>query len=165
MTVFKPQIFGSIFCLLAAFAPALVHADESPHGDFFKNQPVPAVVDFNRDVKPFLSEKCYHCHGPDEAARKAKLRLDVRTDAIKDRKDGPAIKPKDADGSEVMKRITTTDADDIMPPPKENKALTAREIEILRKWIAQGAPYAEHWAFVKPVRPEVPKGQSPNLKS
>lgn len=158
--------FRPLACLLSVpfvLPLAGLRAEESPHGDFFKNQPVPSVVDFNRDVKPFLSEKCYHCHGPDEKARKAKLRLDVRTDAVKERKDGAAIRPKDAEASEVIKRITSTDSDEIMPPPKDGKPLSAREIEILRKWIAQGAPYAEHWAFVKPQRPAPP--QVPGLAS
>jgi hypothetical protein len=132
-------------------------AEENPHGDVFKNRPVPAVVDFNRDVRPVLSEKCFQCHGADEKARKAKLRLDVRAEAVKDRDGTVAVKPKDADGSEVMKRILSTDPDEIMPPPKEGHALSSREIEIVKKWITQGAAYAEHWAFIKPVRPPVPQ--------
>jgi hypothetical protein len=131
-------------------------AEENPHGDVFKNRPVPAIVDFNRDVRPVLSEKCYHCHGADEGSRKAKLRLDVRTEAVKDRDGTIAVKPKDPDNSEVMRRILSTDPDEVMPPPKEGHALSARETEIIKKWITQGAPYAEHWAFVKPVRPALP---------
>lgn len=135
----------------------LARAEENPHGDVFKNRPVPAVVDFNRDVRPVLSEKCYHCHGADEGSRKAKLRLDLRAEAVKERDGAFAVKPKDAEASEVMKRILSTDPDEVMPPPKEGHALTARETEIVKKWIAQGAEYAEHWAFVKPVRPVVPE--------
>src|SRR6476620_7934577 len=90
-------------------AGSVVRAEENPHGDVFKNRPVPAVVDFNRDVRPVLSEKCFQCHGADEGARKAKLRLDIRAEAVRERDGAVAVKPKDADGSEVMKRILSTD--------------------------------------------------------
>src|SRR5258706_55773 len=93
-------------------AVGIARAGENPHGDVFKNRPVPAVVDFNRDVRPVLSEKCFQCHGADEKARKAKLRLDVRAEALKERDGTVAVKPKDADGSEVMKRILSTDPDE-----------------------------------------------------
>ncbi|MEO7675550.1 MAG: DUF1549 domain-containing protein, partial [Verrucomicrobiota bacterium] len=116
------------------------------------------AIDFGSQIRPIISTKCYHCHGPDEAARKAKLRLDLRDDAIKPRDEGKfAIRPGDADHSELVKRITQSDPDEIMPPPKENKPLTGGEIELLKKWIQQGAPYEKHWAFVKPVRPALPK--------
>src|SRR5262245_26750468 len=98
-------------------AAAFLCAEENPHGDVFKNRPVPAVVDFNRDVRPVLSEKCFQCHGADEKARKAKLRLDVRAEAVKERDGAFAVKPKDAGGSEVVKRILSTDPDEVMPPP------------------------------------------------
>src|SRR5215207_7644917 len=84
---------ASLLMMVAGF----LHAEENPHGDVFKNRPVPAVVDFNRDVRPVLSEKCFQCHGADDKARKAKLRLDVRTEAVKERDGGFAVKPKDAD--------------------------------------------------------------------
>lgn len=140
--------------LLAGFAGAVtcLHAEENPHGDVFRNRPVPAVVDFNRDVRPVLSEKCYHCHGADEESRKAKLRLDLREEAVRDRDGSFVVKPKDAEHSEVMARILTKDPDEVMPPPEHGHALTPREIEILRKWITQGAEYADHWAFVPPVK-------------
>jgi Protein of unknown function (DUF1553)/Protein of unknown function (DUF1549)/Planctomycete cytochrome C len=138
--------------LLALFLSAPLRAEENPHGDIFKNRPVPAVVDFNRDVRPVISEKCYHCHGADDKARKAKLRLDIRAEAVKDRDGKVPIKPGDVEHSDIVDRITTTEADDIMPPKKDGaQPLTAREIEIIKKWIKQGAPYAEHWAFIKPV--------------
>ncbi|HSJ01730.1 MAG TPA: DUF1549 domain-containing protein, partial [Verrucomicrobium sp.] len=134
--------------------------EDNPHGDVFKNKPVPAVVDFNRDVRPIISAKCYHCHGPDEESRKAKLRLDLRAEAVKDRDGVLAIHPGNAAASDVMARILTKDLDEVMPPPKEGHALTTREIEVMQKWITQGAPYAEHWAFVKPVKPVPPSAQS-----
>jgi len=153
--VTSPALF--VLTLLMAAPGGALWAAENPHGDVFKNRLVPATVDFNRDVRPILSEKCYHCHGSDEGSRKAKLRLDIRADAITPKDEVYPIKPGAADDSEVMKRILTTDEDEIMPPPKEGHPLSPREIEIMKKWIAQGAPYAEHWAFVKPVRPPVPQ--------
>ena len=159
MSRFPAPALHGLTALLLSFAAGVTHAEDNPHGDVFKNRPVPAVVDFNRDVRPVLSEKCYHCHGADEGSRKAKLRLDVRAEAVKARDGSFAIKPKDAEGSDVMTRIVTKDPDEVMPPPKEGHPLSAREIEIMRKWIAQGAPYAEHWAFIKPSMPVVPKGE------
>lgn len=113
-------------------------------------------VDFRRDVLPLLSAKCFHCHGPDEHSREAKLRLDIREDALKDRDGIKAIVPGDPKLSEVQVRITTKDEDELMPPPKKEKALTDAEAEIIRKWIAQGAEYDQHWSFVKPKLPAVP---------
>jgi hypothetical protein len=125
-----------------------------------------AKVDFSRDILPVISSKCFHCHGPDESHRAAKLRLDVRDEAVKDRKGSIAIVPGDLKKSDLIARITTQDPDDVMPPPKEKKPLTPREIELFKKWIQQGAPYAEHWAFVKPTRPAVPseRGQPARAK-
>src|SRR3954463_12300958 len=129
--------FSTVLLLLTTGGHA--RSEDNPHGDVFKNRPVPAVVDFNRDVRPVLSEKCFQCHGADEKARKAKLRLDVRAEALKERDGTVAVKPKDADNSEVMKRILSTDPDEVMPPPTEGHALSPRETEIVRKWISQGA--------------------------
>ncbi len=113
-------------------------------------------VDFNYDIRPLISSKCYHCHGPDEKARKAKLRLDLREDAIKEHESGPTIVPGDPKASELMNRLTSKDADEVMPPPKEEHALSAPEVDLFRRWIAEGAEYKPHWSFVKPTRPEVP---------
>ncbi len=113
-------------------------------------------VDFRRDVLPVISSKCFHCHGPDEKARKAKMRLDVREDALTDRDGVRAIVPGDPAKSEMILRIMSKDEEEVMPPPKEDKLLTAAEVEILRKWIVQGADYSQHWAFVKPQAVAVP---------
>jgi hypothetical protein len=94
-------------------------------------------IDFTRDVRPILASKCYACHGPDEESREADLRLDM-----------PA---KDFDTKTFLHRITTTDPDDVMPPPKSPKPLTAAEKDVLRQWIASGANYEPHWAF-QPIR-------------
>ncbi len=107
--------------------------------------------DYQRDVRPILSRNCFFCHGPDDKARKAKLRLDLRDEAIKPAKSGEAaIVPGKPDKSELMRRILTTDHDDVMPPVESKKSLTAAEKETLRKWVASGADYKPHWAFAAP---------------
>src|SRR5262249_21369597 len=113
-------------------------------------------LDFNSDIRPILSENCYHCHGPDEKQRKAKLRLDVADSAFKERDGTTAIKPHDLKRSEVWRRITTKKDDDLMPPPESHKKLKPEQIAALKKWIEQGAEYKGHWAFIAPVRPELP---------
>lgn len=115
-------------------------------------------VDFNSQIRPIISAKCYHCHGPDEKSRKAKLRLDLREEATRERDGIIPIKPGDLKNSEVIRRITAgEDSDDLMPPSKAGHPLTAAEIDLLKRWIQDGAPYAEHWSFVKPERPALPK--------
>ncbi len=110
----------------------------------------PQTVRFNRDVRPILSEHCFKCHGPDEKQRKGGLRLDLRDAAME------ALAPGNADASEVMKRVTTHDLEDRMPPADAKTTLTPAQIEMLRTWIAEGARYEAHWAFIKPERPAVP---------
>lgn len=118
---------------------------------------LPAMaVDFNREVRPIISEKCFACHGPDEKSRKAKMRLDVREEALKERDGVRAIVPGDLSGSEMILRILSKDPDEVMPPPEEQHALTAPEIATLQAWVKEGAPYAAHWGFVRPVRPALP---------
>jgi hypothetical protein len=112
-------------------------------------------IDFARDVLPILSDNCFRCHGPDEKARKGDLRLDRKEDVL--RTASPVIVPGKAEASEVIKRITTTDPEEIMPPPRVNKKLTAAQITTLRNWVDQGATWGQHWAFVKPSRPAVPQ--------
>ncbi len=120
-------------------------------------KPETAKVDFNRDIRPLLSENCYKCHGPDDQERKARLRFDVRAEALKPAKSGErAIVPGAPEQSELVRRITAGDPEDRMPPPKSGRKLTGPQIDLLRRWVAQGAPYATHWAYVKPVRPVPP---------
>ena len=119
--------------------------------------PLPAKIDYNRDIRPILSENCYACHGPDAKQLRGDLRLDLRESALKVNKDGhAAIVPKQSTKSALMQRITTSDSDDLMPPPKTNKKLTSREIALLKLWITQGAEYQTHWAYVSPVKHKVP---------
>jgi hypothetical protein len=107
-------------------------------------------IDFNRDVRPILSDACFSCHGPDEKQRKAKLRLDVTEVA---RRVIVAGKPAE---SELIARISSDDPDSLMPPPRSKKVLNPQQKEVLRKWIEQGANFSIHWAFVAPVRPPRP---------
>lgn len=119
--------------------------------------PAARNIDFNRDIRPILSDNCFACHGFDAKKRKAGLRLDVAEGAFAKNKEGiAAIKPGDADGSEIIKRIVTKDEDDVMPPPDTHKKLTSAQIETLKRWVAEGAPYKKHWAFEPPVKVSVP---------
>src|ERR1041384_545307 len=101
-------------------------------------------IDFNRDIRPILSDNCFACHGPDQNKRKAKLRLDVREEAVKKQ----AIVPGKPDESEVVRRIFSTDPDELMPPAKSQKKLTPEQKDVLRRWIAEGAKYQGHWAYL-----------------
>lgn len=118
------------------------------------------VPDFNRDVRPILSNNCFLCHGPDEDGRKGGqngLRLDTREGAVEDLGGGAhAIVPGNPEKSELLKRLVSADSEELMPPPKSGKSLSALEIDVLRRWIAAGAPYARHWSYETAVRPEPP---------
>ena len=114
-------------------------------------------INFNRDVRPILSDKCFHCHGPDESAREADLRLDDEEQAKADRDGTFVIHAGLPDESELINRVTSTDEFEVMPPPETNKPLTKREISILRQWITEGAEWSPHWAYVTPVRYAPPK--------
>jgi hypothetical protein len=117
------------------------------------NQQAGATIDFNRDVRPILSKNCFACHGADEGNRKAKLRLDMREESTKIRKKGiPAVAPGKLDQSLMVKKITKGE----MPPEESGNKLTKSQIDTLKQWIQEGAPYADHWAFVKPRRPPLP---------
>ena len=113
-------------------------------------------VDFNRQVRPILSDKCYRCHGPDEGERKAKLRLD-RKDGLFASRSGAAVVPGKSAESSVYARITASSPEDLMPPPDSGKSLSAGEIDLIRRWIDQGAEWSGHWAFIPPRRPPVPE--------
>ena len=114
-------------------------------------------LDFNRDIRPILSDNCFACHGPDTQKVKGGLRLDLKDAAFKPGKSGAlALVPGKPEKSELLKRIVTKDAHDLMPPPDSGKQLTSAQRETLRRWIAEGAAYQGHWAFAPLVRPEVP---------
>jgi hypothetical protein len=128
----------TIFCLLFAVA-STGHAVEP--------------VQFARDILPILSANCFACHGPDEHERQADLRLDLESEAKADRAEGPAIKPGKFDESSIIARMTSDDPDLVMPPPKANRQLKPEQIELVRRWIAEGAAWQNHWAFEPIVRP------------
>jgi mono/diheme cytochrome c family protein len=116
-------------------------------------------VDFNRDIRQLLSNNCFRCHGPDEKERKGGsdgLRLDTAAGATTDLGGHAAIVPGKPEASELIKRITSTDPDLVMPPGQGAKKLTPREVELLTQWIREGAKYSKHWSYEKPTRPEVP---------
>src|ERR1043166_1160550 len=116
-------------------------------------------ADFERVILPILSDNCFYCHGPDAKRRKADLRLDEEAAAKRQNGDGvAAIVPRQSARSELLRRITSTDREEMMPPPKSNKKLTRGQIEALRKWIDAGAPWGEPWAFTPLRKPEVPAG-------
>ncbi len=116
-----------------------------------------ASVDFSRDVLPILSEYCFQCHGPDEKARKAKLRLDTPEGALGKNAEGVAIiTPGHGPRSELIRRIEATEPDEVMPPAKSKHPLAPGQIDILKRWVKEGAPWGRHWAFEKPVPPARP---------
>jgi hypothetical protein len=118
-------------------------------------------IRFSRDVLPILSDNCFGCHGPDEKGRKGGLRLDTHEGALGKGKSGaPAIVPQDSARSEVIRRLLTADADDVMPPPKSNRHLTPAQVELLKRWIDEGAAWGKHWAYEPPVRPAIPEVRS-----
>ena len=113
--------------------------------------------DFSRDVRPILSQHCFKCHGPDDKTRKGGLRLDLRDSATKEAKSGAvALVPGQPDKSELVARIFSTDEDELMPPPSVKRTLTPEQKDTLRRWVAAGAEYQQHWAFVKPKQAKVP---------
>ena len=121
-------------------------------------------LDFNRDIRPILSDNCFACHGFDAKKRKGKLRLDTAEGATAIKDGIQAVKPGDPEASELIKRILSKDPEEVMPPPESHKQITPAQVDILRRWIAQGAAYRKHWSFEVPVRPEIPaapKGTSP----
>ncbi|MFK8113858.1 MAG: DUF1553 domain-containing protein [Rubripirellula sp.] len=115
------------FCLLASTAPA-------------------ETVRFDRDIRPILSDKCFFCHGPDAEHREADLRLDLESEAR------AAIQSKDANSTELIRRIKSDDADELMPPPDAHKELSADEIELMVKWVEQGAKWSKHWSYTTPKK-------------
>ncbi len=143
----------SAFLLLAV--PALFAPAEA------QQAPLPDKVEFNRDIRPILSENCAKCHGPDPKTRQGDVRLDTREGAFKEIEKGKAAlvagKPEQ---SELWKRITSTDRDEKMPPAKTGKKLSKREIDLLRRWIEQGAEYQGHWAYIAPRKSPLPAAKN-----
>ena len=122
----------------------------------------PPPLSFNKDIRPILSENCFFCHGPDPAHRGEDLRLDLFEAATEVREGVAAIVPGDREKSEVWRRML--DTDDPMPPVKSHKSLTPEQIELVGRWIDEGATYEPHWAYVKPKRPDYPGVSQPDWK-
>ncbi|MGE0757719.1 MAG: PSD1 and planctomycete cytochrome C domain-containing protein [Pirellulaceae bacterium] len=136
--------FGCVVCVSVAWAN-------------WDSRSLAADLDFERDIQPILAEHCAKCHGADESTREGGLRLDVRDAALRGgESEEPAIVPGAPDKSELIRRITSPDADLVMPPPGEQKPLNQDQIARLTAWVEQGAPYAVHWAFVPPRKASLP---------
>ena len=120
------------------------------------------LLQFNRDIRPILSENCFPCHGQDAQARKSDLRLDVRSSAVT----AGAINPDHPAESSLLTRIRSEDPEQKMPPPRSSRQLTTEQVQLLERWIRAGAEYQSHWSFVVPVRPPEPKvKQSPWVRN
>lgn len=119
-------------------------------------------IDFNRDIRPILSDNCFTCHGPDEKQRVSDLRLDQRDEAFAEREGHRVIVPGDVTASALHQRVTSADPDKRMPPKDSGRQLTDSQIQLLTEWIRQGAEWSEHWAFVAPQRPDPPQTQLKN---
>ncbi|MDB5391884.1 MAG: hypothetical protein JWM11_7530, partial [Planctomycetaceae bacterium] len=120
-------------------------------------EPAAKPVNFVRDIRPILARTCYECHGPDEEHRKGELRLDTPEGAFAKHDGQAAFVAKHAEQSEALRRIVSTDDSERMPPPKSGKTLTPEQIDLLKRWVEQGATWSSHWAFEKPVRHAPPK--------
>ncbi len=132
-----------LLCLAClGFAPQLVFAAEP--------------VDFSRDIRPLLSNKCFQCHGPDESSREADLRLDVKASVFTVSEEGAAVVPGRPEESALIMRVASDDEDIVMPPADSNLSLTSEEISLLKRWVSEGAKWSEHWSFVAPVKPQLP---------
>ena len=144
----ESRFFTAVFiCFMLLYLPAKMQAADE--------------IDFNRDIRPILSSACFSCHGPDDDSREADLRLDTHDGALADLGDYAAIVPGNAEESEAMRRILSEDPDERMPPAEGHEPLPEEEIDLLRRWIDQGASWSEHWAFSAPERPSVPQTSEP----
>lgn len=119
---------------------------------FLAHDLIAAGVDFNREIRPILAANCFACHGPDAAERKADLRLDTKEGLL----GGTALVAGKPDESELVRRVTSSDAEAVMPPPATGKKLTPAEVELVRRWVAEGAKWQDHWAYAQRAQPSVP---------
>jgi hypothetical protein len=156
-----PSIPVSRWAILAPWVVLILPALGAFRAGASEPSPV-KKVDFNYQIRPILSDKCYRCHGPDAKQRKAGLRLDTKEGAFAQLKsDGHAIVPGNLEESELVARITAEDEADRMPPKSLGRTLTPREIDLLKTWIEQGALWKEHWAFIPPGDVQPPEVKNP----
>jgi hypothetical protein len=141
--LFKRMLLSAAFGLaLMSLAPAAVAADEG--------------IVFSRDIRPILSQNCFGCHGPDDKQRKAELRLDTKGGLFNELGGQTPFVPFKADKSEALRRMASDDADERMPPPQTGKRVSAAQLDLIRRWIAEGAKWSQHWSYLPPTRPAVP---------
>jgi hypothetical protein len=148
------RVLVAVLPVLVAVLPITLQGIEPP-----TSSSSPPAIDFNRDIRPLLSNYCLQCHGPDEEERQGAtdgLRLDIAEDATMDLGGYAAIVPGDPENSELMRRIVSDDEGERMPPPEFGKQLGEHEVSLLKEWIAQGAQFARHWSYAPPRRPEIP---------
>jgi mono/diheme cytochrome c family protein len=141
---------ASICCI---WLPAISFAAGAADGA----EGLPERVEFNRDIRSILAENCFACHGPDGNKRQADLRLDLESSARANRDNGAAVVPGDAESSLLLQRVMSDNEFERMPPPATGKSLTPRQTELLRRWIAQGASWEQHWSFIPPRRYDPPE--------
>jgi hypothetical protein len=150
------RLYGNLTSLLWSIVAGLIWMSSPCHGKSLTTV-AKGQIDFNKDIRPILSENCFACHGPDKNKRKAGLRLDIQEDALSKLESGDfAIVPGDVSKSKLLKLITSTDDDERMPPPKTGKRLSKEQTDLLRRWIELGAKWKPHWAYIPPERPSIP---------
>ena len=153
----RSRVSGAMLVLAVVVTAALRATPARAQDAGREAEPLPERVRFNRDIRPVLSDACLKCHGFDEKERKADLRLDTKEGLTRVHGGVTPVVAGDAAKSEVYRRITTHDADDVMPPAASGKTLTSRQKALVKRWIEQGAEYEPHWSFTPVARPGVPK--------
>jgi mono/diheme cytochrome c family protein len=148
-------------CLAAPLALALIGWHQADRAWAQSDAAPSNQVEFNRDIRPILSDNCFQCHGPDKNQRKADLRFDQQESALADLGGRRAIVPGKPDESELVRRITAADPAERMPPADSGKQLTPDQIDLLRRWIEHGATWQKHWSLIPPVRPNLPDVSDP----
>ncbi len=148
------------FYIIAASAIAVLSCRSNISTEDAQTQQLPEKVDFNHHIKPILSDRCYKCHGPDKKVREANLRFDTKEGAfalLDSATNSRAIVPGNVKKSLLVKRVSSSDPEFMMPRPESNLSLSKYEIDLLKKWIEQGAEWKPHWAFIAPEKSELPK--------
>ncbi|RIA08609.1 cytochrome c [Flavobacteriaceae bacterium MAR_2010_72] len=154
----KTCFFGVLTILCLGIFQSCTNYGSSKYIAVEGKKALPKIVDFNFHIKPILSDRCFTCHGPDENARKANLRLDIEKEAFASLESGgKAIVKGKPHKSKVMERLLTDNPELMMPPPESNLVISDYEIALIEKWIDQGAEWKTHWSFIPPLKSELPK--------